>query len=894
MMASRDRRDVCRATMVAVVCSVFVWLAPAAAHAQVSRLGGMITVAQGAIRYSDVGYDPANNVYLVVSGAGRLFARFVAADGAVLGNVALIPDVSVGTYAPRVTYSADRGGFLVTWLDFRGSPKENTHIRGRFVKYDTTGGQVVLDSADFFIAAGTGGAGAETAPATAYSTASKEFLVAWKQYQGGLQNVYAQRVGLDGSLLGGELPLTFDVHFQDDPAVGYDPINNSFLVAWQNYTEPRGPGGVQARRVDAGSGTVYPTVQIFTGMDGYTPDVTYHPGSGKFFVTYFSNRVHYGVFTDASGNAAGAGPVPVVSGSGWYNAWSVAFNPVSNSFFSAFHGTSPEDFGVEINTSGVPGTIITATATGVREGNYNPRVAARTKAAEWMLAVQTSDGKPTSLLTAQVITSATRNPGGGVVEPPAPTPPVTDATQIDQVNAPNGSEYFAEGNATSDGTFNFNTYYQLLNTNESLDASVRAYFAKQTDNGTVVLKETTVTVPKNGRTTVDLKALVGNGAWSAVFQSQTVGAPIEAQQSVFWGPNFEGSSSESSARATSATWLFAEGTRGANDFFATFFQLFNPSLSPIDVIGEYFTDGSATPVTRTYMLPPSGRFTVFANGIAELAGKDFSTRFRALDGQSGFVAQRAMYWGANYAGGHSSIGVNQSQPTWMFAEGAAFTNFDTYYLVLNPNPFDVSVDVVYFTATGFVSRPGGALNVKANSRMNVHLNSELGSIGAVAAKFSTLGGYGIVVERSIYWGRGFPNWIEGTNDLGVNAPATEWEVPEGSDAALFDTYLLVANPNSIDVSVRVQFFLEGGGRITPPAPLTVKAFSRATIDMSNPGGMLALDAADIALLKAKPFSARVASLTPGGPVIVEQAVYRDFQPGVFWRAGASAFGIPRP
>ncbi len=706
MMRFDDRRDVRRAAMLALACSVLVWLAPSAVFAQPARLGGMITVAQGSIRYSDVGYDPANNVYLVVSGAGRLFARFVSGDGAVLGNVALIPDVSAGTYAPRVTYSADRGGFLVTWLDFRGDPRENTHIRGRFVKYDTTAGQVVLDSADFFIAAGTGGAGAETAPATAYSTSSKEFLVTWKQFQGGLQNVYAQRVGLDGSRLGGEIPLTFDVHFQDDPAVGYDPVNNSFLVAWQNYTEPRGPGGVQVRRVDAGTGTVYPTVQIFTGMDGYTPDVTYHPGSGKFFVTYFSNRVHYGLFTDANGNAT-TGPIPVVSGSGSYNAWSVAYNDTSNSFFSVFHGTGAEDFGVEIDSAGIPGTVITTTATGVREGNYNPRVAARSRSAQWMLAVQTSDGKPTSLLTAQVITSATRNPGGGVVDPPPPTPkpPVTDATQIDQVNAPNGSEYFAEGNATSDGTYNFNTYYQLLNTSESLDASVRAYFAKQTDNGSVVLKETTVTVPKKGRTTVDLKALVGNGAWSAVFQSQTIGAPIEAQQSVFWGANLEGSSSESSARGTSATWLFAEGTRVANDFFATFFQLFNPSLSPISIIGEYFTDGSATPVTRTYTLPPSSRFTVFANSIAELAGKDFSTRFRALDGQ-GFVAQRAMYWGPNYAGGHTSIGVSQSQPTWVFAEGAAFKNFDTYYLILNPNPFDVSVDVAYLTATGFVARPG--------------------------------------------------------------------------------------------------------------------------------------------------------------------------------------------
>ncbi len=168
----------------------------------------------------------------------------------------------------------------------------------------------------------------------------------------------------------------------------------------------------------------------------------------------------------------------------------------------------------------------------------------------------------------------------------------------------------------------------------------------------------------------------------------------------------------------------------------------------------------------------------------------------------------------------------------------------------------------------------------------------------MAATFSAIGGSGIVVERSIYWGTGFPNWVEGTNDLGVNAPAMEWEVPEGSDTGSFDTYVLIANPNSFDIEAEVQIFVEGtdanAGRYSPYERLLVKAYSRTTIDMSNIGGTLKFTADDLAKLKGRSFGVSVTSRTPNAPVIVEQAIYRDFQPGVFWRAGASAFGVPHP
>ena len=902
MMASREWREVCRATAFVAVCAALACAVPAEVSAQASQLGGTITVAQGSIRYADIGYDPVNNVYLVVSGAERVQARFVSASGTVLGNVAGVPDVVSGAYAPRVVYSPDIGGvggFLVTWLDLRLDPRaQQTHVRGRMVRFDPTSGQVVLMSPDFFISAAPGGAGAESAAVAAYSPTSKEFLVAWRQGDGraNLFDIHAQRVDLLGNLLGGDLTLTYDVHWQTTPAIAHDPLSNSFLVVWSNFTEPKGPGGVQARRVDAGTGVLAPTVQVFTGLEGYTPDVTLIPNTGNYLITYFNATVHYGLRVDASGvTIAGAAPMPLLAGSKSYNGWSVDFSPVSNSFFAVLHGSAAEDWGIEFDVNGISTGLITATSTGVKEGNYNPRVAARTggTAAEWMLAVQTSDLKPTSLVTAQLITSPTRNPapGGGEPPPPAPTPiPVTDASAIDWNSAPNGAQFFPEGNATSDGTYDFNTYYELINVN-SVDANVRAYFAKQTSDGSVVLKEANFVVKANERRTIDLKGLNLPGAWSAVFQSQTLFVPVQVQQSLYWGQGLEGSSGEKGVSGTSAVWFFAEGTRKANDFFATFFQLFNPLTTPLVVRGEYYTDGSSQPITREYTLPPSSRFTVWANQVPELADKDFSTAFRAVDGQSGFVAQRSMFWGPGYAGGHTSIGVTGADDEWQFAEGAAFDNFDTYYLLLNTNPYDIAVTVSYLTRDGFVARPDGLVIVRANSRTNVHLNSDLGNVGAVAATFKSTDGSPFVVERSIYWGGGFPNWVEGTNVFGVTDPSMSWRVPDGSDAPLVDSYLLIANPNTIPVEVMVRFYVEGKGRYTPPAPLIIPALTRATIDMSNPS-LLGFTEADLTALKGQSFGVSVDSHTANGPVIVEQAVYRNLQPGVFWRAGSSAFGIP--
>lgn len=889
--------------LASVTILAHVLAAPPGAAAQAARAGD--TFRAGALsntRYSDIAYDPANDVYLAVAygtpgGFNRSYARFITASGTPIGpDVFGIATSGVEAARPRAVYGKDQ--FLVTWFDWRAT--KGGQVYGRFLKYDPAVSAAVLGP-EFVIGTARGVLNPETSAATAaYSSADDEFLVTWQDLGGSpLHDIRGQRVAGSGALLGGPINITFDNHYQKEPDVAYDRAANVFYVAWSNYTEPAGPAGVLGRRVQSGTGALLDTEPqlLFTAKGTWLPVVVNNPNDGNFFVGWYTNSpapTHYGMLIGGTGAIVSA-PAPVVVNYTSYDGFGVSHNPLTNTYFATVHSRRPsppyEAVGQEILPTARPTAQgeFEITVTGARLGVFYPRVAASSRVKEWMAVASLEF----SSLIAQRIQSVTQGGGGTTPPPIPPSPPPPDPTEIDFVSAPNGSEYFAEGYASSDALA-FNTYYQVSNANDA-DATVRMYFAKQAGNGTVVLKERSLQVPARSRKTVDLRAQVGDGSWSAVFQSTTAGVPVTSQQSVFWGPDFEGSSTETAARQPATQWLFAEGSRVANDFFQNYFLLFNPGTQPITVLGEYFGPGATTPVVKSYTLPPSSRFTVFGNGeVPDLANTDFSVRFRSADGSATFVAQRAMYWGKDLVGGHSSNGTTSAQATWLFAEGASAQGFDTFFTLLNPNPFPVEVEVTYLTeAKGPVTRPKN-FALASNSRGTIYANAELGSIGGFGTTFKTVGGHGIVVERSIYWGPGgYTNWVEGTNDVGVNAPSMSWQVPEGSDAGSFDSYLLIANPNAFAVDVLVQFFLETGGRITVPA-VRVGAGARLTIDMSAPGVALpGLSASDAALLKGKAFAARVTSETADGPILVEGAMYRNWQAGTRWRSGGSAFGVPQ-
>ena len=102
----------------------------------------------------------------------------------------------------------------------------------------------------------------------------------------------------------------------------------------------------------------------------------------------------------------------------------------------------------------------------------------------------------------------------------------------------------------------------------------------------------------------------------------------------------------------SNTWTLPEGATG---FFAERLALANPDSTPADVTLTFLRPAPSTPITRTYSLLPYGRTTVDVNAIAGLGQADVSTVITATTG--GVVAERTMFWGDQYYGGHTGKAI---------------------------------------------------------------------------------------------------------------------------------------------------------------------------------------------------------------------------------------------
>ena len=140
----------------------------------------------------------------------------------------------------------------------------------------------------------------------------------------------------------------------------------------------------------------------------------------------------------------------------------------------------------------------------------------------------------------------------------------------------------------------------------------------------------------------------------------------------------------------SNTWTLPEGATG---FFAERLALANPDSTPADVTLTFLRPAPGTPITRTYSLLPYGRTTVDVNAIAGLGQADVSTVITANTG--GVVAERTMFWGDQFYGGHTGKAIERTGTTWYLAEGAANSFFTTFVLLANPGSTPATATVTF-------------------------------------------------------------------------------------------------------------------------------------------------------------------------------------------------------
>jgi lysophospholipase L1-like esterase len=337
---------------------------------------------------------------------------------------------------------------------------------------------------------------------------------------------------------------------------------------------------------------------------------------------------------------------------------------------------------------------------------------------------------------------------------------------------------------------------------------------------------------------------------SAVVANSTTPADIVVERSMYFPDGTRvGAHNASGVTRAEPRWILAEGASGA---FSTFILVANPNPSTTTVRITYLKS-TGTVITFDTTLPANSRTTFWPQNDyrTELGSAEFSTVVESLEAGENIVAERAMYFdpsptGSGFArSGHDALGVPEASTTWYFAEGFtggnSTTAFETFLLLANTSGVRTTVTVEYqIDGVAVVSTDYG---LEPNQRLTVWVDQEGRRISELRA--ASFGMYvtatqPIVAERAMYWGTPsvadpttptFP-WREGHATAGSPVSAAKWafaEGREGLDAAgrPYNTFFLIANPNTTPITVRATFMTEDGGGVT--STITVPQRGRANI-----------------------------------------------------------------
>jgi hypothetical protein len=357
----------------------------------------------------------------------------------------------------------------------------------------------------------------------------------------------------------------------------------------------------------------------------------------------------------------------------------------------------------------------------------------------------------------------------------------------------------------------------------------------------------------------------------------TDAVPLAVERTMSWDARGYGGHG-GSATAPATEWLFAEGSQG---YFDTYVLLANSTATDANATLRFLLEGGGV-VQQVVVVPAQSRRTVYAGGIPALVNQSFGIDVVSTQP---IIAERAMYFPHDgprlFEGGHESAGVTETATSWFLAEGATGPFFESFVLLMNPTTTKASVELTYLL-------PGGETVIRvfalpANSRQTIDVETVDPKLTNTPVSIRVVSDIGIVAERAMYWPDVSQGWQEAHNSFGVTQLGLRWGLADGrlGGARGYETYVLLANPNSLPAEVRVRFTKPG---VSVVRTYTVDPTSRLTIWTSH----------DVPELGEGSFNVDVASVNYV-PIAVEKAMYWNAD-GVVWAAGTdvTASRLPPP
>ncbi|MDD5448288.1 MAG: NlpC/P60 family protein, partial [Actinomycetota bacterium] len=405
----------------------------------------------------------------------------------------------------------------------------------------------------------------------------------------------------------------------------------------------------------------------------------------------------------------------------------------------------------------------------------------------------------------------------------------------------------------------FDTYVLLTNpTHSEVSAELTYMLSEGRKTGE------TLSIPPLARATVKVDRKLFNQEVSTSIKASD---DILAERAMYFRYRgaYSGGSTSPGVPEPALVWYLAEGCTAWG--FDTYILLGNPREEVAEA-NVSLMDSNGQTKNLSLTLPPTSRSTISVDSVPGFEQAEFSCR---VDATSPIVVERSMYFAyGEVSGGHNSTAQKDLGTEWYLSEGYTGEGFDSYILLLNPQPQSANAKVQLFGNEG--EKKEVLLYVPPMSRSTLVVDNVK---GWESKEFSSRveSDVPIAVERSMYFT--YHGISDGHAAVASRDLSSDWYFAEGYTTGRFDTYLLLFNPSDKKVNANVYFMLENGGLVE--RRFEIEPLSRRTIEVDR-----------IESMEAVEFSTRISSDVP---IVVERAMY--FIYGAI-DGGSCSPGVERP
>ncbi|MEW6714632.1 MAG: hypothetical protein AB1306_06035 [Nitrospirota bacterium] len=378
-------------------------------------------------------FGTASRQYLVVyekySGVSwDIYGQLVGEDGVAVGTEFVISNAANSQWGPSVAYNSSTNQYLVVWSDTRSGAPD---IYGQLLNANGTlsGGNFPISTA----------ANEQWGSSVAYNSSTNQYLVVWDDDRSVTNSdIYGQLVNANGTLSGGNFPISTAVNEQWGSSVAYNSSTNQYLVVWNDLRSGTN-WDIYGQLLNANGSLSGGNFPISTAVNGqYIPSVAYNSSANQYLVVWDDYRSGtnldiYGQLLNANGTLSG-GDFPISTAA--YNQWgsSATYNSSTNQYLIVWsderNGINTDIYGQYLTGAGA----LTGGDFLIVNNAFGPHAVVNSIIGNYLVAYYDITGSA----YAWVIV-------GEPVATPPPTPPPTCAYTMNMPTSPANIGTFAPG-----------------------------------------------------------------------------------------------------------------------------------------------------------------------------------------------------------------------------------------------------------------------------------------------------------------------------------------------------------------------------------------------------------------------------------------------------------------